>query len=103
MFHILENRVADAVSRFLRESRKVDVPVVVGAAQASSFGEMALPVAFSLAKQMKQAPRAIAEALAKEFPPVEGVAAVEIAGGGYLNIRLDRGYLRDGASCRGGE
>jgi arginyl-tRNA synthetase len=54
------------------------------------FGEMALPVAFELAKRLKKAPRAIAQELQPELAKIDGVASVEIAGAGYLNVKLDR-------------
>jgi arginyl-tRNA synthetase len=54
------------------------------------FGEMALPVAFELAKRLKKAPRAIAEELKSAVGELPGVASVEIAGAGYLNVKLDR-------------
>ncbi|HEY0264890.1 MAG TPA: DALR anticodon-binding domain-containing protein [Granulicella sp.] len=58
----------------------------------TAMGELALPVAFELAKRLKKAPRAIAMEMAAELAGAlpEGVAAVEVAGAGYLNIRLDR-------------
>ncbi|HMH12508.1 MAG TPA: DALR anticodon-binding domain-containing protein [Edaphobacter sp.] len=59
-----------------------------------ALGELALPIAFELAKRLRKAPRAIATELAAELtailPNLEGVASVEVAGAGYLNIRLDR-------------
>ena len=57
-----------------------------------AMGELALPVAFELAKRLRKAPRAIATELAAELTAagVEGVASVEVAGAGYLNIKLDR-------------
>jgi arginyl-tRNA synthetase len=57
-----------------------------------ALGELALPVAFELAKRLRKAPRAIATELAAELTNElpEGVASVEVAGAGYLNIRLDR-------------
>ena len=57
-----------------------------------ALGELALPVAFELAKRLRKAPRAIAAELAAELTAQlpEGVASVEVAGAGYLNIRLDR-------------
>jgi arginyl-tRNA synthetase len=51
---------------------------------------MALPVAFELAKRLKKAPRAIAQELQPALAETPGVAAVEIAGAGYLNVKLDR-------------
>jgi arginyl-tRNA synthetase len=65
-----------------------------------ALGELALPVAFELAKRLRKAPRAIATELAAELtailPELEGVASIEVAGAGYLNIRLDRAVtIRD--------
>ncbi|WP_263365893.1 arginine--tRNA ligase [Edaphobacter bradus] len=62
-----------------------------------SLGELALPVAFELAKRLRKAPRAIATELAAELtavlPEMPGIASVEVAGAGYLNIRLDRAAI----------
>jgi arginyl-tRNA synthetase len=68
--------------------------LVVEQPPSIALGELALPVAFELAKRLRKAPRAIATELAAELtaalPELEGVASVEVAGAGYLNIRLDR-------------
>ena len=60
-----------------------------------ALGELALPVAFELAKRLRKAPRAIATELAAELSAAlpEGIASVEVAGAGYLNVRLDRPYI----------
>jgi arginyl-tRNA synthetase len=57
-----------------------------------ALGELALPIAFELAKRLRKAPRAIAAELAAELTAQlpEGIASVEVAGAGYLNLRLDR-------------
>src|SRR6202044_2167785 len=58
------------------------------------LGELALPFAFELAKRLRKAPRVIAAELAAELSSdlsqLEGVASVDVAGAGYLNIKLDR-------------
>jgi arginyl-tRNA synthetase len=68
--------------------------LVVEQPPSIALGELALPVAFELAKRLRKAPRAIATELATELtaalPSLEGVTSVEVAGAGYLNIRLDR-------------
>ncbi len=68
--------------------------LVVEQPPSIALGELALPVAFELAKRLRKAPRAIATELAAELtaalPELEGVTSVEVAGAGYLNIRLDR-------------
>jgi arginyl-tRNA synthetase len=68
--------------------------LVVEQPPSIALGELALPVAFELAKRLRKAPRAIATELAAELtaalPELEGVSSVEVAGAGYLNIRLNR-------------
>src|SRR5277367_2430021 len=68
--------------------------LVVEQPPSIALGELALPVAFELAKRLRKAPRAIATELAAELtaalPSLEGIASVEVAGAGYLNVRLDR-------------
>jgi arginyl-tRNA synthetase len=68
--------------------------LVVEQPPSIALGELALPVAFELAKRLRKAPRAIATELAAELtaalPKLEGVTSVEVAGAGYLNVRLDR-------------
>ena len=68
--------------------------LVVEQPPSIALGELALPVAFELAKRLRKAPRTIATELAAELtaalPELEGVTSVEVAGAGYLNIRLDR-------------
>ncbi|MGF7237357.1 MAG: arginine--tRNA ligase [Frankia sp.] len=51
-------------------------------------GDYATPVALQLAKPARRRPREIAELLAVRLRAHEGIAAVEIAGPGFLNIRL---------------
>jgi len=68
-----------------------DCQVVVEQPRDPAFGELALPVAFQLARILKQPPRVIAAAVVSELGPIEGVSALEIAGNGYINIRFDRG------------
>jgi arginyl-tRNA synthetase len=65
----------------------------------TELGDLAFPIAFELARRIKQAtgekraPRAIAEQLAKALEAAEGVARVEVAGAGYLNVFFDRATL----------
>jgi len=54
-------------------------------------GDWATSVALKLAKRIGLAPRALAEELAAAFGAIEGVASVEVAGPGFLNIRLEAG------------
>ena len=91
MFQDIEAALTEEVANAL--VAKFQVKQIVGLEQPkqSSFGELAIPVAFQLARQLRKAPRQIAEELVAVLPPIPGVAALEIAGNGYINVRLDRG------------
>lgn len=54
------------------------------------MGDLALTFPFQLAKTLKKAPRAIAQEAAPLLGSVEGVVKAEVAGGGFLNIWLDK-------------
>lgn len=55
------------------------------------LGDLALTAPFDLAKKLRRAPREIAERLAQELASAAGVRRCEVAGGGYVNLFLDRG------------
>ena len=56
-------------------------------------GDLALPLAFALSKVLRRAPKLIAEELAADLNNLGIRGKVEVAGGGYLNIRFDRGAI----------
>ncbi len=64
------------------------------------LGDLSSPVAFEMARRLRRAPRAIAQELAAAFPPLDGVARVDTAGAGYLNVHLDRGSAVRALACR---
>jgi arginyl-tRNA synthetase len=53
------------------------------------LGDLALPLAFELARRLRKAPKAIAEEIAAAVGTIPGIARVE-ATKGYLNLFLDR-------------
>jgi arginyl-tRNA synthetase len=91
VFHIQEKQIQTAFRDCVRAQFGLDVDVALEQPKQASFGELALPVAFSLAKALKQAPRKIAADLVAAVGAVPGVAAMEVAGNGYINVRFDRG------------
>ena len=91
MFHSIEKRVSSAFRSHIQVRYGIDLEPAIEQPRESDFGEMAVPAAFQLAKQLRQAPRKIAADLVDEVGPIPGVAAMEVAGNGYINIRLDRG------------
>src|SRR6185436_1423635 len=57
------------------------------------LGDLALTAPFDLAKTLRRKPREIAEALAGELRANGDVVRAEVAGGGYVNLFLERGKL----------
>ncbi|MCR4373890.1 MAG: arginine--tRNA ligase [Acidobacteria bacterium] len=55
-----------------------------------ALGDLAVPVAFELARRLRKAPRAIAQELTTALGTIPGVARIEAAPNGYLNFFLDR-------------
>jgi arginyl-tRNA synthetase len=91
MFHLTEKRIAEAFAAKIAALYGVQGPIATEQPKQASFGEIAVPAAFQLARQLKKAPKAIAGELAAAVGAIEGVASIEIAGNGYMNVRLDRG------------
>jgi len=91
VFHSIEKQVSSAFRTHIQIRYGIDLAVAIEQPRQSDFGEMAVPAAFQLARQLRQAPKKIAAELVSEVGPIPGVAAMEVAGNGYINVRLDRG------------
>jgi arginyl-tRNA synthetase len=93
MYRIVQQSLLARIQSILSSKYEISLEnLAVEQPPSIALGELALPVAFELAKRLRKAPRAIATELAAELATQlpEGVASVEVAGAGYLNIRLDR-------------
>ncbi|WP_174287112.1 arginine--tRNA ligase [Sphingomonas bacterium] len=69
--------------------------VTVEPPRDTTHGDLATNAAMVLAKPAKTSPRALADALAAELRKVNGVAAVAVAGPGFINLRLVDAIWRD--------
>jgi arginyl-tRNA synthetase len=69
----------------------VDVPtdIPLDRPRSREHGDYATPVALKLAKIAGRPPREIAGVISKHLTGTAGIAAVDIAGPGFLNITLD--------------
>jgi arginyl-tRNA synthetase len=61
----------------------------------AEHGDWATNVAMVLAKAAKAAPRAVAEAMVAHLEPPDWVEAVEVAGPGFVNVRLAHRWFED--------
>ncbi len=94
--------LSNAISRFGVEPETVAAETP----PKTELGDLAFPVAFELAKRIKQAtgekknPREIAETLKAALEKIDFVGKVEVAGAGYLNVFFSRAkFLTDNASA----
>jgi arginyl-tRNA synthetase len=67
-------------------------PVVVEQPPKVELGDFAIPI-FPLAKPLRTAPLKIAEAIRGEIGTVEGIAEMQVAPPGFLNVKIDRAWM----------
>ncbi len=91
MYLTILKRLREALTAHIKEKYGVEISIALEKPPKLEMGEAASPVCFELAKRLKRAPRQIAQDIAANLPAVEGVARIEIAGAGYLNMFFDRG------------
>ncbi|MDD9207862.1 arginine--tRNA ligase [Georgenia sp. 10Sc9-8] len=90
---LLRTVLLDAVDAGDVALSREDVPdtVKVERPRQREHGDWATNVAMQLAKKAGTNPRGLAELLAARLQQADGVAAVEVAGPGFLNVRVDTG------------
>jgi arginyl-tRNA synthetase len=94
LYRYLESRLAETVRDFLRRTYQIEITnIVIEQPPKIEFGEYALPIAFELARKLRTAPRRIAEAIVDGIGSVPGIEIFEIAGAGYINVRVKRAEL----------
>ncbi len=94
MYRYLERRLAQRIVEFLR-SRYADASlphVVLEQPPKVALGDFAIPV-FPFAKPLRTAPLKIAEAIRADIGPIEGIAEMQVAPPGYLNVKIDRAWM----------
>ena len=91
MYRHLERRLSESVREFLRRAYQLEIAnIVIEQPPKIEFGEYALPIAFELARKLRKAPRKIAEEIVAGIGPVPGIEKFEVAGAGYINVRVNR-------------
>ena len=101
LFEIFHERVAAILTDLAAAGKLAPVDVakfVVEPPKDSSLGDLACNAAMVFAKEAKGgfgAPRAFAEAICERLSASDGVAAAEVAGPGFINIRLQTELYAD--------
>src|SRR6516164_5397376 len=95
----LADRVRDALTSALASMGMQDVaqgaPFVVERPKRAEHGDLATNAAMALAKRAGKPPRAIAEALVGALAQSDVVASADVAGPGFVNLRLRPSVFHD--------
>jgi arginyl-tRNA synthetase len=94
LYRHLEHRLAQRVLECLqrRYPGAVLPNVVIEQPPKVELGDFAIPI-FPFAKPLRSAPLKIAETIGEEIGDIEGIAEMQVAPPGYLNVRIDRGWM----------
>jgi len=101
LFEIFHDRIAEILAGFGRDGRLPAIDpsrFVVEPPKDAALGDLASNAAMVFAKEAKAgfgAPRAFAEAICAALGAGAGVASAEVAGPGFINIRLDPALYAD--------
>jgi arginyl-tRNA synthetase len=94
LYRYLERRLVEHLREFLLRTYGLeDANIVVEQPPKIEFGEYALPLAFELARKLRKAPRKIAEEIVAGVGALPGFEKFEVAGGGYINVRVNRAEM----------
>src|SRR5205814_10072309 len=91
VYQQLTNQLREALAGYIREKYGVELAIALERPPKIEMGEAASPVCFELAKRLNRAPRQIAQDIANGLGKIEGIAKVEVAGGGDLDAYFGRG------------
>jgi len=94
LYRYLEQRLAGRLLEFLKlHYPGASLPkVVIEPPPKVELGDFAIPV-FPFAKPLRAAPLKIAEAIRAGVGPIEGIAEMQVAPPGYLNVKIDRAWM----------
>ena len=94
VYRLVRDRVAATVAGLydLPASDPVVAEMSIEVPPKRALGDIAVPIAFVLARRLRKAPRVTAQEIAAALGAIEGVSRVDVAPNGYLNLFLDRAY-----------
>ena len=92
VYRLIRDRVAATVARLydLPPDDPAIAEMSIEVPPKRVLGDIAVPIAFALARRLRKAPRVTAQEIAAALGPIDGVVRVDVAPNGYLNLFLDR-------------
>jgi arginyl-tRNA synthetase len=100
MTELVRDQVAVFIAEGLRAAQEggalpeFEIPeIVVEQSRQPEHGDYASPICLRLPREARMAPREIALCVVRHLPQSPFVGQVEVAGPGYINVRLNTGWL----------
>ena len=99
IFKDFQNNIKDIITSLSNDGKlpnDMDLGnVTAEAPRDASHGDIATNAAMVLVKQAKMKPRDIADLIAEKLRAIESVDDVEVAGPGFINIRLNAAFIQN--------
>jgi arginyl-tRNA synthetase len=101
LYRYFERRLAQHLAELVRRKYHLELAkITIEQPPRVGLGDYALPLAFELAKKLGRPPRKIGEEIVQDLEPLEGFQSFELAGAGYINVRLRREELAAALAAR---
>ena len=93
---LIRTRLRTVLTDLYGLSPDTQTALVIEYPPSRPLGDLALTLAFELARTLRKAPKVIAQEIVAALGEVDGVAKAEVTPNGYVNVYLDRArYLRE--------
>jgi len=92
----LQSTLKQLIQEAIQKAFDIDVAsILFEMPKDPSHGDLSTPVAFSLSKTLKQAPKMIAETIVSSIPANDFIDAVTVAGPGFMNFHFKKATQTD--------
>ncbi|WP_456393313.1 arginine--tRNA ligase [Persephonella sp.] len=88
----IKEKIVEQISKEVPEVEQIKDRIKIEIPKEDKFGDIALNVAFLLAKPLKKKPLEIAGQIKEILEKMEDFSKVEVAGAGFINLFLSRSY-----------
>jgi arginyl-tRNA synthetase len=101
----IEPHLASLAADAIRDAHGIDAPPMLRPAKDAAHGDYQVDGLMALGKRLGRPPRDLAAPVAERLARADAIAHAEVAGPGFVNLKLDLGWLgaRLGDALRDGE
>src|SRR3970282_1830509 len=93
MVHLIQKEILERFREFIRGRYGAVVEISTRRPPKVEMGDLAVSACFELASKLKRPARELAQEMVQSIGPLPGVIKAEVAGAGFINLRLDRGVF----------